>query len=480
MDAPLGPAREGAITPVILCGGSGTRLWPASRKSYPKQFAPLLPGGTLFQRTVERVQGPAYRDPVLLTHQDFRFVVAEQIAAAGGRASRILLEPDGRNTAPAICIAAQSVAAEDPDALLLVLPADHVLTDVAAFEAAVEAGAAAAREGAFVTFGIAPDRAETGYGYIELAGPPAPGAQAFRRFVEKPDAARAAEMLASGRYLWNSGMFLFRARDLLAAFDRLAPEITAACRRALIEGREDLDFFRPAAEPYLQNPDISIDYAIMEKSEGVVVPVACGWNDLGSWKTVWSESLQDPHGVATTGGALAIDCENALLRSDHPDIRLVAIGLSDIVAVATGDAVLVAAMDRAQDVKAAVAQLKQAGEPQATEFPRAYRPWGWYERVAHGPRFQVKQIMVKPGAQLSLQSHHHRAEHWVVVEGTAKVTVGDRVELLSENESVYIPLGAVHRLENPGKIELHLIEVQSGSYLGEDDILRYEDAYARD
>jgi len=468
------------IFPVIMCGGSGTRLWPASRKSYPKQFVPLFEGGTLFQRSIERLGGQGYAGPVLLTHQDFRFVVAEQMAEIGGVPTCILLEPDGRNTAPAIAMAARVVAEADPEGLLLVLPSDHLMRAPDAFHAAVAAGASAAAEGHLVTFGITPDRPETGYGYIELDGTPATGPQPYRRFVEKPDAETAAEMLASGRYLWNSGMFLFSARAVLDAFATHAPDISATTARALAEGRDDLDFFRPGAETYLACPDISIDYAIMEKSPGMVVPVDCGWNDLGSWQTVWHESPRDEAGVATTGGALAIECENALLRADHPGQRLVGIGLRNIVAVSTGDAVLVADMDRAQDVKAAVSVLKSEGAPQATEFPRCYRPWGWYESLAIGTRFQVKQIMVKPGAKLSLQSHHHRAEHWVVVQGTARVTVGERVDLLTENQSVYIPLGAVHRLENPGKIELHLIEVQSGSYLGEDDILRYEDDYARD
>ncbi|MGF1502898.1 MAG: mannose-1-phosphate guanylyltransferase/mannose-6-phosphate isomerase [Paracoccaceae bacterium] len=467
--------------PVILCGGSGTRLWPVSRKSFPKQFAPILEGGTLFQRTLGRVAGEGYADPVLVTHQDFRFIAAEQLSDAGLDATRILLEPDGRNTAPAICAAALAVAEIAPDGLLLVLPSDHVLHDEAAFHAAVAEGAEAARAGALVTFGIAPDRPETGYGYIELDAAGRPGAQAFRAFVEKPDAARAEAMLASGNYLWNSGMFLFSVARILEAFETHAADCLAASRAAMVAGREDLCFYRLDAGAYLQNPDISIDYAIMERERGTVVPVDCGWNDLGSWKTVWAESGAETaeDGVATGGAALALDCRRTLLRADHPRVRLVGIGLENVVAVATGDAVLVADMDRAQDVKGAVAALKSQNAPQATEFPRCYRPWGWYESLAQGTRFQVKQIMVKPGGQLSLQSHHHRAEHWVVVAGTAKVTVGEEVRLLSENEAVYIPLGAVHRLENPGKLELHLIEVQSGAYLGEDDIVRYEDVYAR-
>ncbi|MEM1344994.1 MAG: mannose-1-phosphate guanylyltransferase/mannose-6-phosphate isomerase [Pseudomonadota bacterium] len=467
------------LYPVILCGGSGTRLWPVSRKSYPKQFSPLLEGGSLFQRTVERLDGAGYADPVLLTHQDFRFVAAEQLQASGQSATRILLEPEGRNTAPAVCLAALSVAALAPEALILVLPSDHVIRDGGAFHAAVAAGAEAAADGAPVTFGITPDRPETGYGYIEVSEAGRAEAQPFVRFVEKPDLARAEEMLASGRFLWNSGMFLFSAKAVIAAFEAHAPEIARACRSALENGRDDLDFFRPDPEAYRQNPDVSIDYAIMERVQGQVVPVDCGWNDLGSWKTVWSESAPDAQGVAAGQNATAIDCHNTLLRADHPDVALVGIGLDNIVAVATGDAVLVADMDRGQDVRAAVDALKRQNAEQATEFPRCYRPWGWYERLALGGRFQVKQIMVKPGGQLSLQSHHHRAEHWVVVAGTAKVTVDDDVRLLSENQSVYIPLGAVHRLENPGKLDLRLIEVQSGAYLGEDDIVRYEDVYAR-
>ncbi|MEM9735829.1 MAG: mannose-1-phosphate guanylyltransferase/mannose-6-phosphate isomerase [Pseudomonadota bacterium] len=472
------------IHPVILCGGSGTRLWPLSRKSYPKQFSALFDGETLFQRTLGRVTGERFAPPVLLTNQEFRFIVAEQAALTQTAPARIVVEPEGRNTAPAICLGALMVAetgpAPDPDGVMLVLPSDHVIHDVPAFLAAAYAGAEAAAEGALVTFGIAPDRPETGYGYIELAAAPAPGVQPFQRFVEKPDEARAEEMLASGRYLCNSGMFLFRARDILVACETHAPEVLAACRRALAEGAEDLDFFRPGAEAYAASPDISIDYAIMERVAGQVVPVDCGWNDLGSWKTVWQESAPDHAGTVATGDALAIDCRNTLLRGDDPGTRLVGLGLDGVVAVATRDAVLVADMSRTQDVRQAVDALKACGAPQATEFPRCYRPWGWYETLALGGRFQVKQIMVKPGGQLSLQSHVHRSEHWVVVSGTARVTVDEDVRLMTENESVYIPLGAVHRLENPGKVELHLIEVQSGPYLGEDDIVRYEDIYARD
>ncbi len=488
------------IHPVILCGGSGTRLWPLSRRAYPKQFSALFKGGTLFQKTVERITGQGYGAPLLLTTNEFRFIVAEQLSEAridvpspdapSTDATRIVIEPEMRNTAPAVCLAALMVARTDPEALLLVLPSDHLIRDPGAFHRAVGAGAEAARSGRIVTFGIRPDRAETGYGYIELPGPPGEGAgdragvdqaEPFLRFVEKPDRAQAEAMLASGRYLWNSGMFLFRVRDILAAFDAHAPEITAACALALVEGREDLCFFRPGEEAYRANPDISLDYAVMERAgHGMVVPVDCGWNDLGSWKTVWQESPRDAKGTATIGEALAIDCQDTLLLSADHGLQLVGLGLSNVVAVAMRDAVLVVATDRAQDVRLAVEALKADGAGQAEEYPRFHRPWGWYETLNRGPRFQVKRIMVRPGGKLSLQSHTRRAEHWVVVAGTARVTLGERVEELGANQSCYVPLGERYRLENRGMEELHLIEVQSGDYLGADDITRYDDVYGWD
>jgi mannose-1-phosphate guanylyltransferase/mannose-1-phosphate guanylyltransferase/mannose-6-phosphate isomerase len=470
------------VHPVILCGGSGTRLWPVSRRSHPKQFGEIFPGSTLFQRTLERLAGQGFADPMLITDEEFRFVTAEQAAGAGAASARIVLEPEGRNTAPAICVAAQLVQQSDPDAVLLVLPSDHLLTDADAFHAAVAAGIDAARAGHIVALGVRPDRPETGYGYIEKAGAPAgpmAGAQPFERFVEKPDAAAAERMVGSERFLWNAGVFLFGVRSILGAFAAHAPDVLAACRAAIEAGEQDLAFFRLGRQAYLASPAISIDYAIMERVRGVVVPVDCGWNYLGSWRTVWQKTPRDQAGVAAGANAIAIDCRDSLLRSEHPDVQVVGIGLTDIVAVATRDAVMIADINRTQEVRRAVEDLKARGAPQATEFPRCYRPWGWYETLARGPRFQVKQIMVKPGGVLSLQSHFHRSEHWVVVAGSARITVEGEVRLLTENESVYVPLGAVHRLENPGRLELHLIEVQSGAYLGEDDITRYSDIYAR-
>ena len=469
------------IHPVILCGGAGTRLWPLSRKSYPKQFARILGERSLFQNTVARLRGEAFADPVLLTNAAFRFIATQQLSEIGGAAGRVLIEPEARNTAPAVLAAAIALEAE-PEALMLVAPSDHVIGDDAAFRAAVAAGARAAAGGALVTFGILPDRPETGYGYLELAeAPQGNGALPLERFVEKPGAEAAAEMIATGRFLWNAGVFLFSVRAILDAYRRHAPDMIEPVRRAVETGREDLSFFRLDEEAWAGAREDSIDYAVMEKAENLaVVPFDGGWNDLGSWGAVWRETGPDARGVAMAGEASAIDCKNTLLRAETEGLRLVGIGLDNIVAIAMRDAVLVADMGDSQRVREAVAALKAEGAAQAEDFPRFHRPWGWYETLSLGPRFQVKMIMVRPGAKLSLQSHVHRAEHWVVVAGAARVTVGDEVRLLTENESVYVPLGAVHRLENPGKLPLRLIEVQSGAYLGEDDITRYEDVYARD
>ena len=475
------------ITPILLCGGSGTRLWPLSRKSYPKQFVPLVGETTLFQASAARLVGAGYAAPMVLTNSDFRFIVTEQLASAGIDPGAILIEPAGRNTAPAVLAAALYLEQSDPEALMLVAPSDHVVPDAAAFRAAVAAGEAAARQGQLVTFGIKPTHAETGYGYLELQGDPiaftpdfSPRAIGLKRFVEKPDAATAEAMLSSGSFLWNAGIFLFSVQAILAAFRAHAPGLMNPVAAAISEGAPDLGFFRldPAAWEALE--DISIDYAVMEKATNLtVVPFAAGWSDLGGWDAVWREAGPDAQGVVTSGNATAIDCHDSLLRSEDAGLEVVGIGLRDVIAVAMPDAVLVADASRAQDVKLAVAALKAKAAKQATEFPMDHRPWGWFESLVVGERFQVKRIHVHPGAALSLQSHHHRSEHWIVVEGTARVTVDDEVRLISENQSVYIPLGAVHRMENPGKLPMVLIEVQTGSYLGEDDILRYEDLYAR-
>ena len=469
------------ITPVLLCGGSGTRLWPLSRKSYPKQFVPLVGNGTLFQQSARRLAGAHFAAPVVVTASDFRFIVAEQLQAIGIDPGAILIEPEGRNTAPAILAAALHLARTDPEALMLVAPSDHVVPDDVAFHAAVAKAEPAAREGRLVTFGIRPGRAETGYGWLELAEPSDGDPVPLRRFVEKPDAATAETMLQDGGFLWNAGIFLFKARAILDAYEAHAPDMIAPVRAALDEGRPDLGFFRLAPEPWSGLRSDSIDYAVMEKADRLtVVPFAAGWSDLGDWAAVWRELDPDSEGVATSGPATAIDCRDSLIRSEDPDLEVVGIGLSDTVVVAMPDAVLVADKSRAQDVRLAVEALKAKGARQATELPKDHRPWGWFESLALGDRFQVKRIHVHPGAALSLQSHHHRSEHWIVVQGTAKVTVDGKEQLVSENQSVYIPVGAVHRMENPGKLPMVLIEVQTGAYLGEDDIVRYEDVYARD
>ena len=469
------------ITPVLLCGGSGTRLWPLSRKSYPKQFAALMGSESLFQASARRLSGPGYAPPMVLTGSDFRFIVTEQLAEAGIDPGAVLIEPEGRNTAPAVLAAALWLAQNDPGALMLVAPSDHVIPDAEAFRTAVDAGVPAAQSGQLVTFGITPTHAETGYGWLELAGTPAEGAAGpLTRFVEKPDAARAAEMLAAGNFLWNAGIFLFSAQTMIDAFTTHAPGLISPVQDAIDKGAADLGSFRLASEPWSQADDISIDYAVMEQAQNLsAVPFSAGWSDLGGWDAVWREMQPDGQGVATGGPATAIDCHETLLRSEDSAQEIVGIGLENIVAVAMPDAVLIADKSRAQEVKNAVRALKTKGASQAEQLPRDYRPWGWYESLVIGPRFQVKRIVVHPGAALSLQSHHHRSEHWIVVEGTARVTVDETEKLVSENQSVYIPLGAVHRMENPGKVPMVLIEVQTGSYLGEDDIIRYEDVYAR-
>lgn len=471
------------ITPVLLCGGSGTRLWPLSRKSYPKQFSPLIGTQSLFQASAQRLSGAGYAPPLVLTNADFRFIVTEQLADTGIDPGAVLIEPEGRNTAPAVLAAALFLAQSDPETLMLVAPSDHVVPDANAFRAAVEAGIPAAQAGQLVTFGIKPLHAETGYGYLELAEDPGNFAArplGLTRFIEKPDSARAAEMVAAKTFLWNAGIFLFTAQAIIDAFTAHAPSLLAPIQSAVADAKTDLGFLRLAPEPWALADDISIDYAVMERAKNLtVVPFAAGWSDLGGWDAVWRELGPDENGVVTNGHATAIECRNTLLRSEDPHLALVGIGLEDTIAIAMPDAVLVVNSSRAQDVKQAVEVLKAQSQSQATDFPKDHRPWGWFECLGSGTRFQVKRIVVHPGAALSLQSHNHRAEHWIVVEGTAKVSIDGAEKLVSENQSVYVPLGAVHRLENPGKVPMVLIEVQTGSYLGEDDITRYEDIYAR-
>lgn len=472
------------ITPVLLCGGSGTRLWPLSRKSYPKQFTTLVGETTLFQASATRLSGDGFGAPIVLTNSDFRFIVTEQLTEAKIEPAAILIEPDSRNTGPAVLAAALYLEKSDPEALMLVAPSDHVIPDANAFNAAVQAGVSGAREGQLVTFGIRPTHAETGYGYLELTeslDDYAPRLLALSQFIEKPDMARAAEMVAAGNYLWNAGIFLFSVSAILAAFRTHAPNLIAPVQAAVDQGKPDLSFLRLAPEPWAQANDISIDYAVMEKAGNIsVIPFAAGWSDLGDWDAVWREAKHDSRGVALSGHATALDCDNTLLRSEDERVEVIGIGLKNIIAVAMPDAVLVVDASRTQDVRLAVAALKKKQVKQAESFPKDHRPWGWFESLVVGKRFQVKRIVVHPGAALSLQSHHHRSEHWIVVQGTARVTVDDKVSLLSENQSVYIPLGVVHRMENPGKLPMVLIEVQTGSYLGEDDIVRYEDVYARE
>ena len=472
------------IHPLLLCGGAGTRLWPLSRKSYPKQFTRLTGEESLFQASAQRLSGPGFAAPMVITSADYRFIVTEQLAAMEIVAATTLIEPEGRNTAPAVLAGALELHARAPGALMLVAPSDHVIADAEAFHAAVSAAIPAAKAGQLVTFGIRPDRAETGYGWLALSQRPdedfRPVPQPLKGFVEKPDTATAQEMLADGMHLWNAGIFLFSTDTVLAAFETHQPEMLAAVTKTLNAAKSDLGFLRLAPEPWGECADISIDYAVMEKvSNLTVVPYSNAWSDLGGWDAVWRESSPDEAGVVTSGPATAIECTNSLLRAEDDKQVLMGIGLQDIIAVAMSDAVLVAHKDRAQDVKQAVATLKKTGAVQAETLPRDFRPWGWFESLVMGGGFQVKRIHVNPGAALSLQSHRYRSEHWVVVQGTAKVTIDEEVKLVDENQSVYIPLGTVHRMENPGAEPMVLIEVQTGAYLGEDDIIRYEDIYAR-
>ena len=468
------------IVPVILSGGSGTRLWPLSRESFPKQFWPLVSDRSMIQETAARAIGPGFAPPLVVCNEAHRFVVAEQMRLIGIAGSRIVLEPVGRNSAPAIAAAALIVAETDPDAVLWMMAADAAITDQAALGVALAHAVAAARAGYIVTFGMRPTAPEIGYGYIETgaAMPGLDGVRAIASFVEKPNADRAQEMLDGKQHLWNSGMFVFTAKTLIAELARHAPDVLATVRLAVTARHQDLDFIRLGEAEFAACPNISLDYAVAERTDrAVVVPADLGWSDVGSWSALWELGKQDKSGNVASGDVLLEGATNCYVRSDS--LLTAVVGLDNVVVVVTDDAVLAMHRDRAQDVKKVVERLKAAKRSEAISHRRVYRPWGFYEGITMGERFQVKRIMVSPGAKLSLQKHFHRAEHWVVVAGTALVTRDDEVLTLRENESVYLPLGCVHRLENPGKIPLTLIEVQSGAYLGEDDIVRIEDTYGR-
>jgi mannose-1-phosphate guanylyltransferase/mannose-6-phosphate isomerase len=478
------------LLPVILSGGSGTRLWPLSREKYPKQLLSLIGEESLLQSTLRRVDGISgveLAEPMVVCNEEYRFVIAEQLRLVGKRGV-ILLEPVGRNTAPALTIAALEATRYGDDPVLLVMPADHVIVDTAAFQSVVKQGAVLAEEGTVVTFGITPDCPETGYGYIQMGASldaTRTEARSIARFVEKPDRETAQGYLDAGDYLWNSGLFMMRASVWLAAIEQCRPEILAACRAAWQGVQLDGDFVRVAKGDFEQCPSDSIDYAVMEKiaagqsdlPPGAVIPLAAGWSDVGAWDSLWEVLPKDANGNVAQGDVMLSDCSGTLALSGG---RLVTcVGVSDLVVVETPDAILVAHKNKTQDVKKIVDALKLQGRPEGQLHRKVYRPWGWYDGVDNGERFLVKHIVVKPGAMLSLQMHHHRAEHWIVVKGTAKVTRGDNTYLVAENESTFIPLGTKHRLENAGKLPLEIIEVQSGSYLGEDDIVRFDDQYGR-
>jgi mannose-1-phosphate guanylyltransferase/mannose-1-phosphate guanylyltransferase/mannose-6-phosphate isomerase len=472
---------HGRITPVLLSGGSGSRLWPLSRETYPKQLLSLLGEKTMLQQTALRVGDPAvFGDPIVVANTEHRFAIAEQLRAVGVDQPAMVLEPFGRNTAPAVAIAALIASEADPDAIILVMPVDHWVRDAAAFGAAMVAGLAAARQGKFVLFGVRPTSPATGFGYIRVGDklPAASGIHAVAGFTEKPTLETAEKFLASRDHLWNSGIFLLPARQFIEELSRLAPEVLAASRAALADAARDLDFLRLDEAAFKNCPAISIDHAVMEKTaSAAVLPVAFDWSDVGSWSALWKMADKDDDGNVAIGDVVMEDATGCYVRGEGPLVA--AIGVEDLIITATPDVVLVSTKDRDQDVSKVVSKLKANGHRSATQTQCVHRPWGYYQSIHAGDRFQVKRITVNPGAKLSLQKHFHRAEHWVVVNGTAIVTRDDEEILLRENESVFVPLGCMHRLENPGKVPLNLIEVQSGPYLGEDDIVRIEDVYHR-
>lgn len=465
------------MIPVILSGGSGTRLWPYSRSLFPKQFLPLVGEETLLQQTLQRLNSSLADAPaILVCNQDHRFMAAEQLRAIDHKPLAILLEPFARNTAPAIALAALQILSQGQDEVMLALPADHEISQHQAFHQAIEQAQKAAEQGHLVTFGIVPTHAETGYGYIRSSGDGI--VRQVAEFVEKPDLATAQDYLASGQYFWNSGMFAFKASVLIQELKLHAPEMLEACEKALANKITDLDFVRIDSDAFAHCPSDSIDYAVMEKTErAVVIGLDAGWSDVGSWSALWDITEKDAQGNATKGDVLIEKSQNNYIQSEHKLIA--ALGVENLVIVETDDAILVANKDQVQDVKTIVQQLDQLQRVETKQHRKVYRPWGYYDSIDTGDRFQVKRIVVNPGQRLSLQMHHHRAEHWVVVSGTALVTRNGEEVLLSENQSTFIPLGVKHRLENPGAIPLEIIEVQSGSYLGEDDIVRFEDTYGR-
>lgn len=475
--------RQVTVAPVILSGGSGSRLWPMSRAGYPKQFLALYgeDGATMLQATAKRASGPQFAAPLLVCNEKHRFIIAEQMRQVNIEPSGIILEPVARNTAPAVAVAALKLSESNPEGLMLVMPSDHVILDEAAFHQAVTLAAKAAEQGALVTFGITPTSPETGYGYIQRGSGwqgDVDGVYQVSRFVEKPDQSTAEKYLKAGDYAWNSGIFLFSARTYLEALERFQPEMLAAASASLEKAEEDLTFCRLDAEAFASSPSDSIDYAVMEHTDqAAVVPVDMGWSDLGAWSALWDIEEKDPQGNIAKGDVLLHDTRNSYVHADHAMVAVA--GLDDVIVVATDDAVLVADRNNAQDVKKIVERLKAEGRDEHNLHTTVHRPWGCYRGIDLGERHQVKRITVKPGERLSLQMHYHRAEHWIVASGTALVTCGNKEFLLRENESTYIPMGETHRLENPGKVPLDIIEVQSGSYLGEDDIVRFEDGYGR-